>query len=338
MKLEILENIPEKLKIFEGKKIRTLIDSETKELWFIAQDVLRILQDNPKPDVSNATKDLDSDEKGRFKIVSTNSEDIRLKDTTVINESGLYSLILRSRKPVAKPFQRFVTKEVLPEIRKNGYYIKDNLTDEQEIKLVTEVVKKYDRRFIDLRREAMIEFVIKYLVDEGYTKRQANSLLASIYGVLHAAILGKTASKIVYDIMMDDKLANIQTYNTLRKIPKIYSRDHATALNFYNTDQLNEFGEHYEHILSSAVSIIRARRVKPTPLRVRDAVDEQSKIILKNFSGLENGEVLKGINRTKLNKAIDKLYKKGFILSEEEKDTVRDELMSLKSRSYKISF
>ena len=239
-------------------------------------------------------------------------------------------------RKVRKGFIKSDTK--LSEIMSNGYYIKDNLTNKQEIKLVTEVIERYDRRIIDLKREAMVNFVIAYLVDEGYTKRQANSLLASTYNILHATIINKTASKIVYDIMMDDKLANIQTYNTLRKLPKIYSSDHSTALNFYNEDQLNEFGKYYEYILSSAVSTIQATRVKPTPLKVREAIEEDSKTILRRYSGLENGEVLKGINRIKLNGVVDKLYHKGFILSEEEKETVKTELMSLRSRSFKISF
>lgn len=58
---------------------------------------------------------------------------------TIINESGFYSLILRSKTPKAKEFKRWVTKEVLPSIRKNGYYIdNNNITQEQLDKLQKE--------------------------------------------------------------------------------------------------------------------------------------------------------------------------------------------------------
>ena len=112
-------------KEFQGSKVRTLfIDNEP---WFVAKDTLQILLDNKKPDVSNAVKDLDSDELGRFKIVSG----WQSREMAFVSESGLYSLILRSRKPVAKPFQKWVTKEVLPSIRKTGSY---SLTEQPEPK------------------------------------------------------------------------------------------------------------------------------------------------------------------------------------------------------------
>jgi prophage antirepressor-like protein len=102
---------------FQNNDIRTLID-EQGSIWFLAKDVLMLLQDNKNPDVSNATKDLDSDELTRFKIVSGGQS----REMLFVSESGLYSLIMRSRKPIAKPFQKWVTKEVLPSIRKTGSY------------------------------------------------------------------------------------------------------------------------------------------------------------------------------------------------------------------------
>jgi len=122
-------------KEFQGSKVRTLfIDNEP---WFVAKDTLQILLDNKKPDVSNAVKDLDSDELGRFKIVSG----WQSREMAFVSESGLYSLILRSRKPVAKPFQRWVTKEVLPSIRKTGSY---SLTEQPEEKKRDDLISVSD--------------------------------------------------------------------------------------------------------------------------------------------------------------------------------------------------
>ncbi len=89
-----------------------VIDREG-EPWFIAVDVCRAL------DISRTqTRRLDDDEKG-VHLTHTPSGD---QEMTIINEPGLYSLVLGSRKPEAKAFKRWVTHEVLPAIRQNGYY------------------------------------------------------------------------------------------------------------------------------------------------------------------------------------------------------------------------
>jgi prophage antirepressor-like protein len=97
--------------------VKTLID-EKCSIWFLAKDVLAILQNNNDPNVGQATKDLDVDELRSFKIISGGQS----REMLFVSESGLYSLIMRSRKPIAKPFQKWVTKEVLPSIRKTGSY------------------------------------------------------------------------------------------------------------------------------------------------------------------------------------------------------------------------
>jgi len=83
--------------------------------WFVASDVAAALEYR---DAANMTRFLDDDDKGTH-IVSTPSGDQQM---TIINESGLYSAILKSRKPEAKKFKKWVTSEVLPSIRKTGSY------------------------------------------------------------------------------------------------------------------------------------------------------------------------------------------------------------------------
>lgn len=85
------------------------------EPWFVAGDVSTALDYSEAKDM---TRNLDDDEKGR-QIVPTLGGD---QEMTVINESGLYSAILKSRKPEAKAFKKWVTSEVLPSIRKTGSY------------------------------------------------------------------------------------------------------------------------------------------------------------------------------------------------------------------------
>lgn len=101
---------------FKGASLRTLTD-EAGEPWFVAKDVCDILGlENSR----KATAELDSDEKNTVTI----SDGIAGNpNKTIISEPGLYRLVMKSRKPEAKEFQRWVTHEVLPQIRKTGGYI-----------------------------------------------------------------------------------------------------------------------------------------------------------------------------------------------------------------------
>ena len=84
------------------------------EPWFAAADVCAALQ----LETHVAVRRLDEDEKGRCSIPTLGGD----QEMSVINESGLYSLIMGSRKPEAKKFRKWVTAEVLPAIRKTGRY------------------------------------------------------------------------------------------------------------------------------------------------------------------------------------------------------------------------
>lgn len=99
---------------FQSTQVRVqLIDGEP---WFVLADVCKVLEiGNP----SDAARRLDEDEKDALDIIDPIG---RPQTATIINESGLYSLILTSRKPEAKAFKKWVTAEVLPTIRKTGSY------------------------------------------------------------------------------------------------------------------------------------------------------------------------------------------------------------------------
>lgn len=102
---------------FKGASLRTLTD-EAGEPWFIAKDVCDILE---LGNTTNALRALDEDEKTNF--TNCNVAQNGGRAPLIISEPGLYKLIMRSRKPEAKEFQRWVTHEVLPQIRKTGGYI-----------------------------------------------------------------------------------------------------------------------------------------------------------------------------------------------------------------------
>ncbi len=111
---------------FKGAALRTLTD-EAGEPWFVAKDACDILELN---NVTEALRPLDDDEKSNFR----NSEVAQNggRAPLIISEPGLYKLIMRSRKPEAHEFQRWVTHEVLPQIRKTGGYIPTSESDSDE--------------------------------------------------------------------------------------------------------------------------------------------------------------------------------------------------------------
>lgn len=102
---------------FESNEMRALtIDGDP---WFVAKDVCDVLE---YADASDATQFLDDDEKLIRQIAGAG----QTRKMLIISESGLYTLIIRSNKPQAKPFRKWVTAEVLPSIRKSGGYALPN--------------------------------------------------------------------------------------------------------------------------------------------------------------------------------------------------------------------
>lgn len=116
------------LRVFENSdfgQVRTI--EQNGEPWFVAADVCRALEiGNP----SDAMRRLDEDEKA---LVSIEGMSRGNDQTNIVNEPGLYSLVLGSRKPEAKAFKRWITHEVIPAIRKTGGYIagEADMTDEE---------------------------------------------------------------------------------------------------------------------------------------------------------------------------------------------------------------
>nr|DAD98338.1 MAG TPA: repressor domain protein [Siphoviridae sp. ctgEf12]DAS12265.1 MAG TPA: repressor domain protein [Caudoviricetes sp.] len=103
----------ERFQIFSKENlgsVRTIFAND--EVWFCAKDVCSILEIK---NVTQAVQRLDEDERSMFNIG-------RQGNTNFVNESGLYTLILRSDKKEAKPFRKWITSEVIPAIRKTGKY------------------------------------------------------------------------------------------------------------------------------------------------------------------------------------------------------------------------
>lgn len=179
---------------FSAHSVRVIMMGDSP--WFVAADVcdaLGIL--NP----SDALKRLDDDEKMQVVDPAT----LALREGTKINnllnavsESGLYSLILRSRKPEAKKFKKWVTSEVLPAIRKTGsytqpaaapqpeppYYSTETITDEQYREL-RQIVRMIGGLF---RMKGSAEFAAWRVIKKPYGLANAHNLPVSEFeSVLH---------------------------------------------------------------------------------------------------------------------------------------------------------
>ena len=138
----------EGLQIFsnaEFGEVRTLVLNN--EPWFVGKDVARILKyERPTKAIADHVDVEDRDE------VPIQDSIGRMQNTPIINESGLYSLILSSKLPSAKKFKRWVTSEILPSIRKHGAYMTKSVTEKALtdpdflIQLATELKREREER------------------------------------------------------------------------------------------------------------------------------------------------------------------------------------------------
>jgi len=161
------------LKVFENEefgKVRTVIKKD--EPWFVASDICRALDlSNPSVAVSR----LDEDERTKFNLG-------RQGATNCVNEFGLYSLILASRKPNAKKFKRWITHEVLPSIRKTGGYIqvKDDDSNEEILSKALLIAQKT----IEQRNARIEEMKPKELFANAVSTSETTILIGELAKIL----------------------------------------------------------------------------------------------------------------------------------------------------------
>jgi prophage antirepressor-like protein len=123
---------------FETQEVRAI--DRDGEPWFALEDVCYILS---IANARDAASRLDDDEKDGVGITDSMG---RPKNLVLINESGLYSLILTSRKPEAKRFKKWVTSEVLPQIRKTGSYLATPQNKFDAIRALVDAAEQHEKR------------------------------------------------------------------------------------------------------------------------------------------------------------------------------------------------
>ena len=162
----------EQLKIFENEEFgqgRTInIDGEP---WFVGKDVAKILG---YKDTSDAMRRHVDDED---KLTRCFTDSGQKRELYIINESGLYSVILSSKLPSAKRFKRWVTSEVLPVIRKTGSYEMDDYSPEMKAILMHDKkLVKIDNRVTDLENHMTIDYGEQVVLGDEVNKAVLDAL------------------------------------------------------------------------------------------------------------------------------------------------------------------
>ena len=181
---------------FDSKEIRVV--EINNDPWFVATDIASILEYR---DAYDMTRFLDDDEKGTHNLRTLGGE----QSLSVINESGLYSAILRSRKPEAKTFKKWVTSEVLPSIRKNGGYISGQETDDPELimaKALQVAQSVIDRKTLELKQAK--EIIAVQAPKAAFADRIASAEKGTLIGNFAKAVgLGP---KSIFKVLRDQRV------------------------------------------------------------------------------------------------------------------------------------
>lgn len=166
---------------FNQNEVRTVVRDDG-EIWFVAPDVAMALGYRNAPDM---VRNLDNDEVSTTQIVRSSSGGN--PNITIINESGLYSATLKSRKPEAKQFKKWVTSEVLPSIRKNGGYIAGQENDDPE--LIIAKALQVAQHIIDRKSQELEQ--AKAQVEAAAPKVRHYDLVAERTALLNATQVGQ---------------------------------------------------------------------------------------------------------------------------------------------------
>lgn len=214
------------LQIFKNEnfgEVRSLIIDN--EPWFVASDVCKALN------IKNATdtlKRLDDDERARFNLG-------RQGEANIINEYGLYNLVLASRKPEAKQFKRWITHEVIPSIRKTGRYQVPSdpmsalrLMFEAQTQ-TNEAVAKHDLRITELEENKLLN-----PGEYNYIGRAIRNKVKQVKSELGMELEQKQTSKIYHAINRD-----LNCFIGIKTRSQFKEKDFDKALEFIENWQLS---------------------------------------------------------------------------------------------------
>ncbi|MGC0312283.1 BRO-N domain-containing protein [Kitasatospora acidiphila] len=154
---------------FEGQEVRVVtIEGEP---WWVAADVCAVLEIRNSRDALR--KNLDDDETG----VETIYTSVGMRRVSIINEPGLYSLVLRSRKPQARAFKRWLTHEVIPAIRRTGRYGPETAPQPQWVEAMVADIAERTTKVVEQRLQELLA-VRETLLDQVAALEQRHAELS----------------------------------------------------------------------------------------------------------------------------------------------------------------
>ena len=245
----LMTTTPNALTVFENSEfgsIRTILIND--EPWFVGKDVAEALgYSNPRDALS---KHVDTEDKGVANCDTLG----RTQSFSIINESGLYCLILKSKLETAKQFKRWVTSEVLPSIRKTGSYgISNNAELSAEITSLTTQITTLKAQLEATQKLAL--FAARSIPQPPDYRIQYNSIAPIITKLQH--LLGKSSHKevlsYIYDTMEEHGGFNRKfAMNRLKsRYPTYYVDDKQPSI----IDSIIEFPDYYEQFMKTLARI-----------------------------------------------------------------------------------
>lgn len=218
------------LQMFKNKEfgeVRSLLINN--EPWFVGKDITKILgYQNGSRDIN---RHVDNEDKGTTEMVTPGGK----QKLQIINESGLYALILSSKLPTAKQFKRWVTSEILPSIRKSGgYQLPKNPMDVLKLTFdaltqTNKTVAKHDLRITELEENKLLN-----PGEYNYIGRAIRNKVKQVKNELNMDLAQKQTSQIYHAINRD-----LNCFIGIKTRSQFKAKDFDKALEFIQNWQLS---------------------------------------------------------------------------------------------------
>lgn len=206
------------IQIFNNEQFgQVRVITKDGEPWFVGKDVAEILGYANTRDA--LSKHVDLEDKSDVAIHDGSQN----RTMTIINESGLYSLILGSKLPSAKKFKKWVTSDVLPSIRKHGMYATDELINNPDL-LIAAATKIKEERQARLEAEKLRDKLIRGFIGSGQNRNMICINESGLYSLILGRLLMTTVKNQLWNGVTIRYVVNMMLNPYLPELPKRYFR------------------------------------------------------------------------------------------------------------------
>ncbi|WP_099330196.1 BRO-N domain-containing protein [Clostridium paraputrificum] len=206
------------IQIFSNEQFgQVRVTTKDNEPWFVGKDIAEVLGYS---NTAKAIRDhVDIEDKLSERIVLSGQN----REVILINESGLYSLILGSKLPTAKKFKKWVTSDVLPSIRKHGMYATDELINNPDL-LIAAATKIKEERQARLEAEKLRDKLIRGFIGSGQNRNMICINESGLYSLILGRLLMTTVKNQLWNGVTIRYVVNMMLNPYLPELPKRYFR------------------------------------------------------------------------------------------------------------------